>query len=150
MGKKRHNFRIGGKRTPVLARGKTATLIVTFKRAGAFAYGSTLAGDAAGGLKGTFKITAPKTAAPVGGGGNASVAAGKQVFQVTGCGSCHVLKSAGASGVVGPSLDESPLSRANVVARVTNGKGAMPAYKGTLTPTEIQQVADFIVETRAK
>jgi cytochrome c oxidase subunit II len=34
-------------------------------------------------------------------------AAGKEVFNSSGCGSCHTFKEAGASGQVGPNLDES-------------------------------------------
>ena len=34
-------------------------------------------------------------------------AAGKEIFAANGCGSCHTLADAGASGVIGPSLDES-------------------------------------------
>jgi mono/diheme cytochrome c family protein len=33
-------------------------------------------------------------------------AAGKQVFEAQGCGSCHTFKPAGSSGNVGPDLDE--------------------------------------------
>jgi cytochrome c2 len=37
-------------------------------------------------------------------GGNAT--AGKQVFQSAGCAGCHTLKDAGATGNVGPNLDQ--------------------------------------------
>jgi len=36
----------------------------------------------------------------------ANPAAGKPVFASNGCGSCHTLKDAGASGKIGPNLDE--------------------------------------------
>jgi cytochrome c551/c552 len=40
-----------------------------------------------------------------GGGGNAAaIADGKQVFSSNGCGSCHTLTVAGASGTIGPDL----------------------------------------------
>ena len=35
----------------------------------------------------------------------ANPAAGKQVFESSGCGSCHTLQDAGASGKIGPDLD---------------------------------------------
>jgi molybdate transport system substrate-binding protein len=57
-GKAQHNFRIAGKATPALKRNATATLAVTFAKTGGFAYSSTVQGDAAKGLKGTFTLTA--------------------------------------------------------------------------------------------
>ena len=50
-------------------------------------------------------------------------AAGKQVFATAGCKSCHTLKDAGATGTVGPNLDQAKPPLALVVDRVTNGKG---------------------------
>jgi hypothetical protein len=42
-----------------------------------------------------------------GAGGSANVdAEGEQIFTSTGCGSCHTLAAAGASGEIGPNLDE--------------------------------------------
>jgi len=52
----KHDFKIGGKKTPVLATGKTATLKVTFKKAGKYAYLCTLPGHAAGGMKGVLVV----------------------------------------------------------------------------------------------
>ena len=50
---------------------------------------------------------ASSTPAPAGGGGNASgTAAGKAIFTANGCGGCHTLSDAGASGTVGPDLDK--------------------------------------------
>jgi cytochrome c6 len=142
-GKAKHTFRIAGKKTPVLAPGKTATLIVTFKKSGKYAYLSTVPGDAKKGLKGVFVVKgAPVPPA----GGN--LVAGKQAFATGGCGVCHVFKAAGASGTIGPNLDTSKISRATVVARITNGKGTMPAFQGTLTPAQIQDLADFVFKSR--
>jgi cytochrome c551/c552 len=39
-----------------------------------------------------------------GGGSPAAIADGKQVFSSNGCGSCHTLTVAGASGTIGPNL----------------------------------------------
>jgi molybdate transport system substrate-binding protein len=63
-GKSSHNFRIAGKQTRMLTTNQTARLAVTFAKAGAFAYASTAKGDAAKGLKGTFRLTAAPAAIP--------------------------------------------------------------------------------------
>jgi uncharacterized cupredoxin-like copper-binding protein len=52
-----HDFAINGKKTPTIAAGKSATLVVTFKKAGSFAYSCTLPGHAAAGMKGVLKVT---------------------------------------------------------------------------------------------
>jgi len=82
------------------------------------------------------------TAAPSGQG---DAAAGKAVFTgAAGCASCHTLKDAGASGTIGPNLDDAKPSQDKVVERVTNGKGVMPSFKGQLTPQEIAAVAAYV------
>ena len=71
--------------------------------------------------------------------------AGKEVFLGTaGCGGCHTLADAGTSGTVGPNLDQSPASEDLVVDRVTNGRGAMPPFQGTLTEQQIADVAAYV------
>ena len=72
------------------------------------------------------------------------VAVGKQVFSSAGCSGCHTLAAAGATGTVGPNLDQKKPPASLVVERVTNGKGAMPSFKGRLTPAQIQDVAQFV------
>jgi uncharacterized cupredoxin-like copper-binding protein len=52
----KHDFSIAGKKTPLLSKGKSATLTVTIKK-GKNAYKCTVAGHAAGGMKGTFTGT---------------------------------------------------------------------------------------------
>lgn len=74
-------------------------------------------------------------------------AAGKSVFAKAGCGSCHVLKSAGASGQVGPDLDATKPPTELVVERVTNGAGVMPPFKGELSEQEIADVAAFVASS---
>jgi len=73
-------------------------------------------------------------------------ARGKQVFASSGCGACHTLADAGASGTVGPSLDAAKPSAALVADRVRNGQGAMPSFAGKLTDTEIADVAAYVAE----
>ena len=79
--------------------------------------------------------------APEGGG---DVAAGKRVFASAGCGSCHTLADAGASGTVGPNLDDAEPSADKAVERVTNGKGVMPPFKDQLTEQQIADVAAYV------
>ena len=50
-----------------------------------------------------------------------------------GCGGCHTLEAAGATGKVGPNLDEAKPDEALVIERVTNGMGVMPSFKDQLT-----------------
>jgi mono/diheme cytochrome c family protein len=73
-------------------------------------------------------------------------AAGKQVFASAGCASCHTLADAGASGQVGPNLDDAKPSYDLVVDRVTNGKGAMPSFKGQLSEDDIKNVAAYVAQ----
>jgi uncharacterized cupredoxin-like copper-binding protein len=54
-GKLAHDFKIGGKKTPMLAPGKTGKVTVTLK-AGKFPYICTVPGHAAAGMKGTLTV----------------------------------------------------------------------------------------------
>jgi cytochrome c6 len=90
----------------------------------------------------TTTTEAGTTTAPAGDPGDAT--AGKQVFTTAGCVSCHTLKDAGASGTVGPNLDERKPPYSRVVDRVTNGKGVMPSFSGKLSATDIQNVAKYV------
>jgi len=73
-------------------------------------------------------------------------AAGKQVFETAGCKSCHTLKDAGASGTVGPNLDQAKPPKELVVERVTSGKGVMPSFSGQLSAKQIADVAAYVVQ----
>ena len=66
------------------------------------------------------------------------------MFTSAGCVSCHTLKDAGATGTVGPNLDEAKPPAELVVERVTNGKGVMPSFKGQLSEQQIQDVAAYV------
>lgn len=70
--------------------------------------------------------------------------AGKQVFETAGCTSCHTLKDAGATGTVGPNLDDAKPPATLVVDRVTHGKGVMPSFSGQLSEQQIQDVAAYV------
>ena len=78
------------------------------------------------------------------GGDEGDAAAGKEVFASAGCGSCHTLADAGSTGTIGPDLDDLGPDHALVVTTVTNGKGAMPPFKGQLDETQIQNVAAYV------
>jgi cytochrome c553 len=80
-------------------------------------------------------------------GAEGDPAAGEAVFASAGCGGCHTLEAAGSSGNVGPNLDEAKPSHDLVVDRVTNGRGAMPSFKGQLEDEQIQDVAAYVVES---
>jgi mono/diheme cytochrome c family protein len=77
---------------------------------------------------------------------NGDATAGKAVFESAGCKGCHTLKDAGASGTVGPNLDQAKPALSLVVARVTKGAGAMPPFKGQLTDKQIADVAAYVVK----
>jgi len=77
---------------------------------------------------------------------NGDPAAGKPLFQGKGCNACHTLKDAGATGTVGPNLDEVHPTLALAVDRLLNGKGQMPPFKGQLTTKQIADVAAYVVQ----
>jgi mono/diheme cytochrome c family protein len=71
---------------------------------------------------------------------------GKKIFESAGCKSCHTLADAGATGTVGPNLDEAKPDYRLATARVTLGKGVMPSFKGQLTDQQIADVAAYVVK----
>jgi mono/diheme cytochrome c family protein len=101
----------------------------------------------------TCGVTAATNAPPPaggGGGGKAAASDGKAVFASAGCGSCHTLKAAGATGNIGPNLDTLKPSEPVVERQVTNGGAQMPAFKGQLTAAEIKAVATFVSSAAGK
>jgi mono/diheme cytochrome c family protein len=87
--------------------------------------------------------------------GGGQLAEGKALFTVH-CAGCHTLADAGATGVVGPNLDQSKPPRTLVVERVMHGKGVMPPFTGLysnghfLTDDEVQAIADYVTSATAK
>jgi uncharacterized cupredoxin-like copper-binding protein len=51
-----HDFKINGKKTPLISPGKTTRLIVTFKKKAKYSYLCTVPGHAAAGMRGTFTV----------------------------------------------------------------------------------------------
>jgi mono/diheme cytochrome c family protein len=98
-------------------------------------------GAQAGGAGGD---TGGETGGETGGSGEGAAPDGKAIFAEAGCGSCHTLKAAGASGTVGPNLDEAKPPKELVIDRVTNGKGVMPSFKDSYSAEQIAAVADYV------
>ena len=115
------------------------------------AYVGKCGGVPACGVEATAAKPPAETTTTAGGGGADARAEGKQIFTGSaGCGGCHALADAGTSGNVGPNLDEAKPSKALAVARVTNGKGPMPPFKGQLSPAQIQAVAAYVSSAAGK
>jgi uncharacterized cupredoxin-like copper-binding protein len=56
VGQLSHDFKINGKRLPLIQPGKTAKLVVTFKKKSKCPYLCTVPGHAAAGMKGLFTV----------------------------------------------------------------------------------------------
>jgi cytochrome c6 len=69
---------------------------------------------------------------------------GASLFAGAGCGGCHTLAAAGSSGTRGPNLDQLKPDAARVQKQVENGGAAMPAFKGTLSDSDIANVAAYV------
>jgi len=87
----------------------------------------------------------PPVEQPAGG----AAAAGQQVFVASGCGGCHTLSAAAATGSVGPNLDQLDPPEALVEEVVENGRGAMPAFGDQLTDDQVDAVATYVAESAA-
>jgi cbb3-type cytochrome c oxidase subunit III len=79
-----------------------------------------------------------------GGGAGGAAPDGKAIFAEAGCDGCHTLEAAGATGNVGPNLDDAKPSKELVIDRVTNGKGVMPSFKDSYSAEQIAAVADYV------
>jgi len=99
-------------------------------------------GDDNGGGSSAASSSSQSTSTAGGGAQNAS-AEGKQVFTQN-CKGCHTLSDAGATGSVGPNLDDLKPPKATVVRQVNNGGGPMPAFKGKLTDAQIDAVSTYV------
>jgi mono/diheme cytochrome c family protein len=85
------------------------------------------------------------------GGGFASLGTnGAAIFKGAGCAGCHTLAAAGATGTVGPNLDQLKPSTSVVAHQVIVGGGAMPAFQGKLSPAQIQAVARYVSSSAGK
>ncbi len=71
---------------------------------------------------------------------------GRELFRQA-CWNCHTLKAAGASGNVGPNLDEADIDYEGAVKQIANGGGGMPPFKGQLSDKQIADVAAYVVKS---
>jgi mono/diheme cytochrome c family protein len=93
---------------------------------------------------------APAYAVPAPIPASANAAAGAAVFKSAGCGGCHTLAAAGASGQIGPNLDRLQPTFAQTQAQVEQGGGSMPSFRKTLTAAQIRDVAAFVASRAGK
>jgi mono/diheme cytochrome c family protein len=78
-------------------------------------------------------------------GGDAD--AGEPIFTSAGCNGCHTMEAAGATGNVGPNLDQLAPELEAIQTQVINGGGGMPPYKGQLSDKEIADVSQYVYES---
>jgi mono/diheme cytochrome c family protein len=74
---------------------------------------------------------------------------GHKLFIQHDCGSCHMLAAANAmspSGI-GPDLDTTKKTFAQIVTNVTKGGKGMTGYGKTLTATQIADIATFVYKS---
>jgi cbb3-type cytochrome c oxidase subunit III len=106
-------------------------------------------------VKGQDAIDVAAYVASVAGSGGYTESAGNvgtngaAIFKAN-CSSCHTLAAAGATGTVGPNLDQLKPAMAIVVRQVTNGGAIMPAFKGKLSSAQIQAVAKYVSSVAGK
>lgn len=90
----------------------------------------------------------PVPAAPA---ASVDLARGRQLFAQYGCGGCHTLADAGGTGGIGPSLDHNPrLSLDYVAGAISEGRGAMPAFRDQMSASEIATLAAYVVQASRK
>lgn len=78
---------------------------------------------------------------------DAKLGLGEEVFTQRAqpsCAVCHALGAAGASGQLGPDLDQLRPSAQAVRAAVRDGVGVMPAYDG-LSQEELEALVHYVV-----
>lgn len=60
------------------------------------------------------------------------------------CTLCHTLAHAGATGAIGPDLDQLRPTEERVRRAVTGGVGIMPPFADSLSPEQIRAVAHYV------
>lgn len=80
---------------------------------------------------------------------DARLTLGRQVFSEQAqpsCSLCHSLRDAGASGVIGPDLDQLKPSAERVATAVRGGVGVMPSFAESLNAQQIEAVAHYVAQ----
>jgi mono/diheme cytochrome c family protein len=187
MGKVRHSFKLctlpvtntkhdtcTGVETKTLKPGQSSTLTVTLIEPGRYEYLSTVAGQAARGMKGliTVGVNAAGVAPPPPdvASGTTTTCSGRCAPATTttpttkppaleslagdptvgatlfpsNCGSCHALAAANTTGTAGPNLDAYAPTQEILVSYITYGSDSMPAFGGTLTGPQINALAAYV------
>ncbi|NLZ09742.1 MAG: cytochrome c [Alcaligenaceae bacterium] len=83
----------------------------------------------------------------------AQLARGKELFMtkaVPACSVCHVMADAGSVGTIGPNLDELKPDTARILKVLNEGMGAMPSFKASLSPADMEAVAAYVVKSTSK
>jgi mono/diheme cytochrome c family protein len=109
------------------------------------AYVASVAGKA-----GTGGGTSIGTGTDTGGGTGTGAEFDPKASFTQSCGSCHTLSAAGTTGTVGPNLDDLKPSLQAAIEQITNGGGAMPAFKGQLTDAQIKALAQYVVDSTSR
>jgi mono/diheme cytochrome c family protein len=93
--------------------------------------------------------------------GLAGATTGEQIFTAGGCGGCHTLAKANATGSIGPSLEDLAAAAGDASpedyvreaildpdAEVAEGfqPGVMPAFEGDLTDEQVQALVEYLLE----
>jgi mono/diheme cytochrome c family protein len=93
----------------------------------------------------------PGAAARAAPAASVDLAQGRQLFANYSCSGCHILADGGGSGAIGPSLDNNPrLTHDFVAGAISEGRGAMPAFRDQMTADEIATLAAYIVQVARK
>ncbi len=96
--------------------------------------------------------------------GLAGATTGAQIFTAAGCAGCHQLAKAGATGNIGPGLDQLAAAAGKrepgksaqqyVLESITDptastvsgfGKGVMPSFKGKLSDKQLKALVDYLL-----
>jgi cytochrome c553 len=84
-----------------------------------------------------------------GSSGGGPDSAGRRLFTAEGCAGCHTLAASGATGTVGPNLDQLKPALRDVEAKVTLGGNGMPSFAKRLSRADIAAVGRYVESAAA-